>query len=225
MKTILLSASLVLLGFDAMAGGRLSNEQPATNQPPLFTSADAVQAEFLKRFLNARGFGMSRVILPEFHQPASELLLSGRRFSVKAPELIGLEEHPEPVAYQLPMGSFLKADLTNKVLKSQVKLRELNDFESRALARLRRGENVVMELDSSKTPNETGNRQMRLVAMGAIRATKDCLDCHSGREGKLLGAFSYVLTRAEDKVANPKVSSVPEPSSAKLAAGSGRPLR
>lgn len=204
----------------AACGGDYATINEPEQRPP-FVSLDALQAEFLKRFLDAPGFGMSRVILPEFHRPASQLLLSGRKFEVKAPELIGLEEHAAPVAYQLPMGSFAKADLTNKVMKSSVKLRELNDFESRALARLRSGENVVMELDSAAKQSPQAKNAMRLKAMGAIRATKDCLDCHSGKEGKLLGAFSYVLTRIEP---GPKKSAA-NAGSAKLAAEAARPLR
>ena len=32
----------------------------------------------------------------------------------------------------------------------------------------------------------------------ALRAAKQCLDCHNVQRGELLGAFSYRLTLAED---------------------------
>jgi hypothetical protein len=31
--------------------------------------------------------------------------------------------------------------------------------------------------------------------LGAIRSTRQCLSCHGGNRGDLLGAFSYVFTR------------------------------
>jgi hypothetical protein len=31
--------------------------------------------------------------------------------------------------------------------------------------------------------------------LGSLRATKHCLQCHSGSRGSLLGAFSYRLRR------------------------------
>jgi hypothetical protein len=62
--------------------------------------------------------------------------------------------------------------------------RPLNHFETVGLAELRSGEDLfVHEVES------------RLRVLGAIRATKQCLTCHGGRQGDLLGAFSYVLAR------------------------------
>ena len=34
-----------------------------------------------------------------------------------------------------------------------------------------------------------------LRILGAIRAAKQCVDCHGGERGALLGAFSYTLTQ------------------------------
>ena len=159
-----------------------------------------MQGEFLKRFLDAPGFGMRRVLVPEYHRPAPHLVWAGQRFVVKSPELIGLEEHPQPVAYVLPFGSFLKADLTNKLSRSVVTRRELSSFEAHALTRLRNGENVVVEdAANADTCSSAAQPELQLRALGAIRATRDCLDCHSGGEGKLLGAFSYVLTPVEKR--------------------------
>lgn len=59
-----------------------------------------------------------------------------------------------------------------------------SEFENAALQRLRDGESLVAE-SSSHT--------IRLL--GAIRATVSCLDCHDVKQGRMLGAFSYVLRR------------------------------
>jgi hypothetical protein len=58
--------------------------------------------------------------------------------------------------------------------------RPLDAFEQHALSALRQGEDIVSEEQSNK-----------LRAMGALRALKQCLQCHTVQEGELLGAFSY----------------------------------
>jgi hypothetical protein len=60
--------------------------------------------------------------------------------------------------------------------------RKLDDFESRALRRLREGDEVVLQSSAS---------EMRVL--GAIRARQQCLECHKTEVGSLLGAFSYKL--------------------------------
>ncbi len=90
-------------------------------------------------------------------------------------ELVGLLLHEKPVAYvsdELPRMDQLRMGPT----------RPLNDFESVGLAKLRKGEDLVVESMSSK---------MRML--GSIRSTKQCLECHGGQRGDLLGAFSYIL--------------------------------
>src|SRR5439155_21153129 len=61
--------------------------------------------------------------------------------------------------------------------------RKLDEFETRALAELREGNDVVLE---SSAP------EMHVV--GAIRAREQCLECHKTKAGDLLGAFSYTLS-------------------------------
>jgi hypothetical protein len=60
--------------------------------------------------------------------------------------------------------------------------RKVDDFETRALAQLRDGDDVVLQSSAS---------EMR--ALGAIRARGECLECHKTKAGDLLGAFSYTL--------------------------------
>ncbi len=90
-------------------------------------------------------------------------------------DLVGLLLHEEPRVYvseNLPRMDELRAAPT----------RPLDPFESVALASLQRGEDLWIVSDS-------GNIRM----LGAIRSTKQCVVCHGGERGDLLGAFSYTL--------------------------------
>ena len=69
--------------------------------------------------------------------------------------------------------------------------RKLSDFESRGLKSLADGRDTFV----SATVN-------RIEMMGAIRAADNCLQCHDGKRGKILGAFSYEILR--DPVVKPK---------------------
>lgn len=92
-------------------------------------------------------------------------------------ELVSLLKHDEPSVY-------LSSELPRMEELDNVQTRELNEFESAALKRLRGGEDVI----SRATTN-------RIEMLGSLRATKRCLECHSVRRGHLLGAFSYQLLR------------------------------
>ena len=89
--------------------------------------------------------------------------------------LIGIAKRQEPVLFDyIVHGS------------NGVASRPLSDFESQAIARLRRGGSVV---------NRRTRAEIQIV--GAIRAGSACLQCHHPyREGDLLGAMRYVLRRA-----------------------------
>lgn len=99
------------------------------------------------------------------------------RWKLTRLELVSLLKHPTPVVYQsdhLPEMNKLKTAPT----------RPLNPFESASLAKLREGE----EVQTSSTIN-------RIEMLGAVRAAKQCLQCHEVPRGTLLGAFSYQLHR------------------------------
>jgi hypothetical protein len=88
-------------------------------------------------------------------------------------DLVSLRKASGPAVYlseNLPKVAELKTADT----------RLLDDFESRALARLRTDENVVIEQADG------------LVRMlGALRADNNCIRCHTGLRGELIGAISY----------------------------------
>ena len=66
--------------------------------------------------------------------------------------------------------------------------RGLDYFEETGLKSLRGGENLyVVRKDDT------------LRMLGALRATKQCLQCHDSQRGDMLGAFSYTLRRVDKK--------------------------
>jgi hypothetical protein len=92
-------------------------------------------------------------------------------------ELVSLLKHDRPAVYvteRLPRMTDLDG----------AKARGLSDFEAKGLASLRAGD----ELAADATLN-------RIRMLGAVRASKQCLDCHEAQRGDLLGAFSYELRR------------------------------
>jgi hypothetical protein len=157
-----------------------------------FDSIDAMQAEFFKRFLSAPGFGLSRTVHREFQEPAPMLTLEGNIYSTVPPQLIGLEN--QAVAY-VPNGTMtVKAELKTKELRALIRTRPLTGFESNSVTLLAAGTNFVTSPHQAKTASHEAAVEQRFV-LGAIRASQDCLKCHQCDEGKLLGAFSYILTR------------------------------
>jgi hypothetical protein len=98
-----------------------------------------------------------------------------RRWALESLNLIGLLLHDEPVAYvsaYLPRMDELRGAAT----------RPLERFEAAGLEALRRGEDLVV----AEAPGA-------LRMLGAIRSGKQCVTCHGGERGDLLGAFSYAL--------------------------------
>ena len=63
--------------------------------------------------------------------------------------------------------------------------RDLTDFEADSLATLRTGESLVARAKAN-----------HLEMFGALRAAKQCQQCHQVQRGELLGAFSYELHRS-----------------------------
>ena len=68
-------------------------------------------------------------------------------------------------------------------LKS-ARIRDLTEFEAKALKALRAGEDLQIDANLN---------QIRMV--GSMRANNTCLKCHDVSRGELLGAFSYLLQR------------------------------
>jgi hypothetical protein len=131
-------------------------------------------------FANADNFGFMKdrrhVAGFQEHQ-ISQTPTPSEPWTLQTVDLIGVALHEEPVAYvseYLPRMDELRAAPT----------RSLDDFESAGLTALERGEELFVR-------DRGGERRM----LGAIRAARQCLACHGGERGDLLGAFSYRLTQ------------------------------
>ena len=92
-------------------------------------------------------------------------------------ELISLLTHDKPQVY-------VSNRLPRMAELARAKVRELSDFEQQGLTTLQKGG----ELAADATLN-------RIYMLGAVRASKQCLECHDAQRGELLGAFSYELRR------------------------------
>jgi hypothetical protein len=92
-------------------------------------------------------------------------------------DLVGILKEDEPVVYLTPSFPRMEEVQTSPT-------RPLDPFETESLAALLRGEDLVARESA---------QQLRLF--GSLRATKQCLSCHHGQRGDLLGAFSYQLSR------------------------------
>ena len=93
-------------------------------------------------------------------------------------ELVGLLLKEEPVVY-------MSAHLPDMKELRSVPTRKLESFESSALEKLRKGEDLV-----------TGTNPDGMRILGALRSAQQCQKCHGGERGDLLGAFSYSLSKA-----------------------------
>jgi hypothetical protein len=98
-------------------------------------------------------------------------------WKMRTVELVGLLIHDKPVVY-------LSANLPRMSELRTGPYRSIDKFEERGLTELLRGEDYyVREIDGV------------CYMLGAIRAVKQCQECHGCERGDLLGAFSYALDR------------------------------
>ncbi len=101
------------------------------------------------------------------------------RWAVTRVDLIGLLKHGKPAVYVsglLPRMDKLKDAPT----------REVDPFEAEGLRAVRKGDDLFAR---------GTDKDARMV--GAIRSVKQCVECHGGQRGDLLGAFSYRLSKLE----------------------------
>jgi hypothetical protein len=130
-------------------------------------------------FVNPAGFGVieSRKKVLGFQSHRFRKLPKSERLRIGAIELVGLLMHPEPVVY-------ISDNLPSMKEARTAPKRALNHFESAALKNLYEGNDFFIRQTTE------GVR-----ALGAIRAGEQCVKCHGGIRGDLLGAFSYSLQR------------------------------
>jgi hypothetical protein len=169
-----------LIGWVAMVGMAVlvsgQDISKIQKSPPVWLNELQMHTDYTRRFIESPGFGVSR-IRPSF-ESITDLRIEGATYQVVRVGLIGIAERARPVAYVTPHGM---ADLTNAVVRADIERRELTAFETNALPQLARGRDIVSDLKAG-------------LVVGALRARQDCLKCHEGKVGTLLGAISYVMT-------------------------------
>ena len=180
-RSIRIVACLVTL---ALSWKVLTGAQNPKLVPPLpdnvqWSSDHQLHAYFVDRFLESEGNGISRVYQPPMTlRESMRLRITSRDvYKLDGFDLIGIGKHPAPVA-------FLGRNRHTVSLGRQT--RPLTTFEERAISELTAGEDVAVQSDP------TGR-----AIVGALRAKEDCLRCHGGKTGDVLGALSYRLTPAE----------------------------
>ncbi len=150
----------------------------AERKPPLSRLLDQAFAEFVgpqtfgyfRDRRHVAGFMPHRVR----HVPEASV-----DWKVQTLDLVGLLLHDDPVVY-------VSANLPKMDELRHGPTRPLDRFEVVGLEALRGGEDLMIAQDGEVA---------RMV--GAIRSTKQCLSCHGGERGELLGAFSYTLWPVE----------------------------
>lgn len=161
----------------AMPATACRSVEPVTKRDDPFTGPHRLHDLTVHLFETESGFGMWRMLLSTNRRG---VLVSSK--AVDRVELVSLLTAPQPTVYVLD-------EMATPVLARQAKRRPLDEFETRSLEAVRKGEELVWT-------REAPNRMF-----GAIRAGKDCLDCHSkAKEGDLLGAFTYYLEVPVDQI-------------------------
>ena len=162
-----------------------SSDSAIINEPANSSEGGLARLHFggVVDFVNPRGFGY---LTPEkqlfgFQPHHFRKVPKTDAWQVRTLELVSLLLHDEPKVY------------VTKYLPSMegvrdIPTRSLDLFETKGLARLQAGE----DLFARETP--TGMR-----ILGAVRSVKQCVKCHAGERGDLLGAFSYKLARISEK--------------------------
>jgi hypothetical protein len=138
-----------------------------------------MHAASIADFVNVNGFGYVKdrqhVAGFQGHQ-FSQPLTADERWTLRSVDLVGLVLHDKPVVY-------VTANLPRMEELRDAATRPLDDFEAVGLVALRNGDDLF------KRDSGAGRR-----LLGAIRSARQCVGCHGGERGDLLGAFSYTLT-------------------------------
>lgn len=99
------------------------------------------------------------------------------RWKIARLELVSLLKFDQPAVY-------VSDHLPRMQDLADAQTRPLTAFEQQGLASLRAGEDLITQVDTNE-----------IQMLGSLRSVKQCLECHAGQRGALLGAFSYRLRR------------------------------
>lgn len=153
-----------------------SVDRPPEMSSPIPEEINDLHLNSVLDFVHPKGFGYfkDRKHVAGFQAHGFSAVPAEKKIAVESVELVGLL-HGEPRVYlspSLPRMDELKTAPT----------RSLDAFEQDGLVRIHKGEDLI-------TRPENGSIRM----LGSIRSAKQCIACHGGERGDLLGAFSYVL--------------------------------
>ncbi len=163
-------------------GSRFASIWSTGELQPLFVADDSpfrlLLEDSLLDFVNPAGFGyfkdLRHVAGFQSHR-FSKVPEPANLWRVQNLELVSLLQHDPPEIY-------VSSHLPAMDQLHGVPTRPLDPFEEMGLDAIRRGE----DLFTSRA--REGGRML-----GAIRSVHQCLACHGGERGALLGAFSYTL--------------------------------
>jgi len=192
-RSLFLIAFAVPFCIEGLAAG-LPDPDPTYPQPEeLTTVRDEVgemHRNFVDEFVEAEGFGVRRIT--HLAPAPYEFTIGDQRYRVESRALMSLLKAEEPVVYVEPpntpgaimnfLAPFGGRTHARETRNEPHAIRPLSEFETRALSRLRDGRDVVVKFGPGGS-----------WAVGAISARTDCIRCHGGNEGDLLGAFVYQL--------------------------------
>lgn len=167
---------------DISQPGSLPTAQPSRDPLSSDSPADRLLIEAEHRnnvvdFVNPLGFGSVRdrshaIGFQEHSFSEPPKLPQLRRI-----ELVSLLLHAPPAVY-------VSENLPRMDKMRDFPTRALDGFEQESLRTLQRGEDLVLK-----------EQPEHIRMLGAIRSLEQCIKCHGGERGDLLGAFSYVLGR------------------------------
>jgi hypothetical protein len=164
--------------------------------------------EYEQEFIEAAGFGLSRIPRMSIQPQALFTLEDGRSWRVLQHNLLGIAEHDEPTVLSVsspsaprhrdPPGAppAVKASrAAHMPLRTEREERPLNAFETLAVERMLAGEQGPWIAEAP----EEGPHRSRLL--GALRARSECLECHTAyQEGEPLGALVYLIEHVQPEM-------------------------
>lgn len=190
--------AMISFSFVVLAAEGVPVPALATGTPRTLTAEESSKVEaYLKRHYNytSHAFGEQMGFGPVRMEPLVyfHFLTDYERRWMQI-ELLGVVNHADPVVYKNPLPTAKGADeLRDESFKSVKKVtppvkgqfakadtRPLLPAEQLALKALKDGADFYWE--------QTGNE---LRSVGALRAAKNCAECHEVKEGTLLGALTY----------------------------------
>jgi hypothetical protein len=164
--------------------------------PQRWFSPVAMHEYFIERFVDSDGFGSERMGQPSMVSRDHQLRLAGHAYATSSIDLISLHPgaalrskvHPAPARFATiaapttrPFAYTQPFNVTKAHLQESAR-RPLREPELAAINNLVAGEETVV--NERSTPP---------LLIGAVRASSQCLKCHEGPAGRMLGAFSYSL--------------------------------